>query len=94
MATINYTGPEEFEGLIHLFDLEFDLLSGVTGRAVAAGPSVEETVSMTEQILFDSGYSINNEDVYEVVYLDINLNYIDVTESYASVVVSATTVSG
>ena len=94
MAIINYTGPEELEGLLHLFDLEFELLDGNSGRATAASLNVENAVEMTEQVLFDMGYSINNEDVYDAVYLDIGLNFVDVTDSYKSVVVGTTTVSG
>ncbi len=93
MATINYTGPEELTGLIHLFDLEFELLDGTSGRATAAGPSVESSVDMTEQALFDMGFSINNTDVYDVVYLGIDLNYLNVPDSYKSVIVG-TTASG
>lgn len=91
MATINYTGPEELTGLIHLFDLEFELLDGTSGRATAAGPSVENAVDMTEQALFNTGFSVNNSDVYDVVYIEIDLNYLNVSDSYKSVIVGTTT---
>ena len=95
MATINYTGPDgELEGLLHLFDLEFELTSGATGRATSVSDTVENAVSMTEQGLFDGGYSINNSDVYDVAYVNIGLNYVDPTNSYRSVIVGVTTVSG
>lgn len=93
MATINYTGPDELEGLTHIFDLEFALLDGTSGRAIAAGLNSEGVVSMTETALFDMGFSVNNADVYDVVYVDIDLNYIDPTDSYKSVIVG-TTASG
>jgi len=98
MATINYTGPEEFEGLVQLFDLEFELLEGTSGRATAVAADPGDAVSLTEQVLFDVGFSINNEDVYDVMYLDIDLNYVDPTDIYTSVtpkaVLIGTTVSG
>ncbi len=94
MATVNYTGPEELEGLLHLFDLEFELTGGETGRATAVADTVENAVTMTEQGLFDGGYSINNTDVYDVAYVDIGLNYVDPTDSYRSIIVGVTTVSG
>jgi hypothetical protein len=94
MATINYTGPEELTGLIHLFDLEFELLDGTSGRATAASLTAGNAVEMTEQALFNIGYSVNNADVYDVIYLEIDLNYLEVSDSYKSVVVGVTTISG
>ena len=93
MATINYIGPDELIGLIHLFDLEFALLDGTSGRATAAALTVESAVEVTEQALLDLGFSINNADIYDAIYLDINFNYLDVTDTYKSIVVG-TTASG
>lgn len=96
MATINYTGPEELTGPIHLFDLEFELLDGTGGRATAAAPSVENAVSMTETELLDLGFSVNTADVYDVVYLYLGTDpdYTDIADSYKSVIVGTTTISG
>jgi len=93
MATINYTGPDELEGLLHIFDLEFELLDGTSGRATAAGLDATGVVSMTETALFDSGFSVNTADIYDVVYVGIDLNYVDPTDSYTSIIVG-TTASG
>jgi hypothetical protein len=90
MATINYTGPDEFEGLVQLFDLEFELLEGTSGRATATAATPEDAVSLTEQALLDGGFSINNEDVYDVVYLTIDLNYLHIPDIYTSVIVGTT----
>lgn len=94
MATIHYTGPDELEGTIHLFDLEFELLNGTSGRATAVGLTVESVVSMTEAVLFGYGLSVNAADVYDVIYLEINLNCVDPTNSYTSIVIGTTTASG
>ncbi len=93
MATVNYTGPEELEGVLHLFDLEFDLVSGISGRATSVSDTTENAVSMTERSLLDLGHSINNADVYDVVYLDIDLKYLDVSDSYKAIIIG-TTASG
>jgi len=93
MATINYTGPDELEGLLHIFDLEFALLDGTSGRATAVGLNAEGAVSMTETALFDIGFSVNAADVYDVVYVEIDLNCVDPIDSYTSVIVGTTTTS-
>jgi len=93
MATINYTGPDELTELLHIFDLEFELLDGTSGRATAAGLDAIGVVGMTETALFDLGFSVNTADVYDVVYVGIDLNYVDPTDSYTSVIIG-TTISG
>jgi hypothetical protein len=74
MAKINYEGPEELEGSPHLFDVEFELASKQSGRAIVIAGGPEDAVSMTEKVLLDSGVSINNVDVYDVLFIDMDLN--------------------
>lgn len=107
MATINYKGPAELTdgngmfvcltdyalGDTHIFDLEFELLDGTNGRSIAVGLNAKSVVSMTETALFDLGFSVNAADVYDVIYIDINLNCADPTDSYKSVIIG-TTASG
>ena len=95
MATINYTGPDDLvDGAPTVFDIEFELLAGDNGRAIALAGSPENAVDLTEQELLEAGYSINNQDVYDVLFLDLYIHPTqDISDEYKSIIIG-TTASG
>jgi len=81
MATINYQGPDGLETPPFLFDVEFELVGKQAGRAIVIAGGPEDAVSMTEKKLLNRGVSINNSDVYDVIYIDVDIGGIDERKS-------------
>jgi len=55
-----------------IYDVEFELVSGVTGRAIVMADSVREVKKLLNNTLLEQKYSVNVNDRYDIIALDFN----------------------
>jgi hypothetical protein len=57
-----------------MYDVEFDLVSGVTGRAIVISNSIKKAIELLNAVLLEQGYSIDDNDRHDVIALDFDYN--------------------
>jgi len=55
-----------------IYDVEFDLISNVTGRAIVIANSVEEVKKLLSNVLLEYGYPVHIDDRYDIIALDFD----------------------
>ncbi len=55
-----------------VYDVEFELVNGTTGRAIVMADSVKETKKLLDNTLLEQGYSVDTNDRYDIIALDLN----------------------
>jgi hypothetical protein len=57
---------------LNLYDVEFFLTKGGSGRAIVKADSPGVAKVLVKNALIAAGRSVTNNDVYDVIYIDIN----------------------
>ncbi len=53
-----------------IYDVEFELVCGVTGRAVVIADSVKEVKKLLNNTLLEQGHVVDGNDRYDIIALD------------------------
>jgi hypothetical protein len=53
-----------------IYDVEFELVNNITGRAIILADSVEEVKKLLNNTLLEQGYAVDNNDRYDIIALD------------------------
>ena len=55
-----------------IYDVEFDLVNGIEGRAIVIADSVGEVKELLIAAFLENGYAVNTNDRYDIIALDFD----------------------